>query len=119
MRKLIVVLFVLFSLQGFSQRYFAEIKNDTVQRVIVIESATLANQLFGGTWVETFVDSIGKNYAGIGYRYHADKKNFSAPRPFPSWTLDENLIWQPPTPMPTDGKIYYWKEETQEWLEIQ
>lgn len=118
MKKTIAFFFVLFSLQGFSQKYFAEIKNDTVQRVIVVESAILANQLFGGTWVETYIDSTGKNYAGIGFKYHADKKNFSAPKPFPSWTLDENCQWQPPTPMPTDGKPYYWKEETQTWEEI-
>jgi hypothetical protein len=32
--------------------------------------------------------------------------------------LDENFIWQPPTPMPEDDKAYDWNEETQEWDEV-
>ena len=27
-----------------------------------------------------------------------------APRPYPSWTLDVNNEWQPPTPQPAENK---------------
>jgi len=57
-------------------------------------------------------------YAGIGYTYDADANVFVAPQPYPSWTLDENHDWQPPTPYPTDGKIYAWFEPNQQWIEI-
>lgn len=110
---------ILASVQGFGQKYFAEIGSDSiVKRVIVIKSAEYANQLFGGTWVETYMNDTTKNYAGIGFKYHPDKLNFSAPRPFPSWTLDANCRWQPPTPYPTDGKFYRWDEETLSWIEV-
>jgi len=59
-----------------------------------------------------------KQYAGIGYDYDPIADVFVAPQPYPSWTLDENHDWQPPTPMPTDGERYSWDEEELEWVAI-
>ena len=56
------------------------------------------------------------NYAGIGYTYRADIDAFVPQQPFPSWILDANVIWQAPTPMPTDG-FYKWNEEMQSWVQ--
>jgi hypothetical protein len=36
---------------------------------------------------------------------------FIIPQPYPSWSLDENFDWQPPTPRP-EGFNWYWNEET-------
>jgi hypothetical protein len=58
-----------------------------------------------------------KNYAGIGYTYNAVRDAFIPPQPYPSWTLDDNANWQPPLAMPTDGKMYSWDEQTQQWVE--
>jgi len=58
------------------------------------------------------------NYAGIGYTYRSDLDVFVPPKPFPSWTLDSNVVWQAPTAMPTDGKTYSWNEATQAWVEV-
>lgn len=36
-----------------------------------------------------------------------------------SWTFDEAACaWAPPTPYPTDGKLYNWSEETTSWVEF-
>lgn len=59
--------------------------------------------------------NIRKQYAGIGYTYDPDADVFIAPQTFPSWTLDENHDWQPPVPKPTDGLMYIWNEESQDW----
>ena len=60
-----------------------------------------------------------KNYAGIGYTYRADIDAFVPPQPFASWILNSNTAqWEPPTPMPTDGKMYSWDENTTNWIEI-
>jgi hypothetical protein len=72
--------------------------------------------LLGGVWVETFIDTAGKNYAGIGYTYDAVNENFIAPQPYPSWTLDSNDIWQPPVPQPPAPPQTYWDEQLQEWI---
>ena len=63
---------------------------------------------------------LRKNYAGIGYTYDAQRDAFIAPQPFASWLLDEQTCsWNPPTPMPTDGKLYRWDEETTSWKEVE
>jgi len=58
------------------------------------------------------------NYAGKGYTYRSDIDAFVPPQPFPSWILNSNVVWQAPTVMPTDGKMYSWNEETQNWVEV-
>lgn len=68
----------------------------------------------GGTWIQTsYNHNIRKQFAGIGYSYDADADVFIAPQPFPSWTLDQNYDWQPPTPKP-DGE-WAWNETDQQW----
>ena len=57
------------------------------------------------------------NYAGIGYKYHSDIDAFAPLQPYPSWTLNANVVWQPPVAMPTDG-IYSWDEVTQAWVKV-
>ena len=64
----------------------------------------------------SYYGNIRKQYAGIGYTYDAFNDIFIAPQPFASWSLDENFDWQPPTPMPTEGR-WYWDEDSLSWLE--
>lgn len=62
---------------------------------------------------------LRKNYAGIGYTYDANRDAFIAPKPFASWLLNEtSCIWESPTPMPSDGKMYSWNEEQLAWIEF-
>jgi hypothetical protein len=115
--------------------HFAEVDdNSIVVRVLVVPddqedrgSDYLADNLgLGGTWVQTSYNTHGgvhadggtalhMNYAGVGYSW--DGTGFAAPQPYGSWTLDENYVWQPPTPMPDDGNLYAWDEESLAWVE--
>ena len=62
---------------------------------------------------------LRKNFAGIGYTYDEDRDAFIPPQPFNSWSLNEQTcLWEAPTPMPMDGKVYTWDESQQEWVEI-
>ena len=57
-----------------------------------------------------------KNYAGIGYTYDFARDAFIPPKPFDSWTLNENsCLWEAPVAMPNDGQQYEWNEETTSW----
>jgi len=72
---------------------------------------TVGNEhLLGGT-------PFRGNYAGIGCTYDAENDVFYASRPYPSWTISEELnwIWTPPVPYPYDGQQYEWNEEDQTW----
>jgi hypothetical protein len=100
--------------------YFAQIVDDIVTEVIVVnddidDGAQFAHDLLGGVWVETYIDTAGKNYASIGYTYDATNNNFIAPQPYPSWILDSNDQWQAPTPQPPAPPYTYWDEDTQTW----
>ena len=57
-----------------------------------------------------------KNYAGIGYTYDFARDAFIPPKPFDSWTLNENsCLWEAPVAMPDDGQQYSWNEELGTW----
>jgi len=108
--------------------HFAEIGADSkVVRVIVADTREWCEANLGGTWVQTSYNThagehpegrpLHKNYAGIGY--HWDGIGFFAPQPYPSWTKNpDTYLWEPPVPMPTDGKFYDWDEASQNWVEL-
>jgi len=65
-----------------SAQYFAQIDADgVVTHVAVVQREFLeANpERYQGTWVETFFDTEGKTYAGIGYTYDPATQDFTAP----------------------------------------
>jgi hypothetical protein len=57
-----------------------------------------------------------KNHAGIGYTYDETRDAFIPPKPFNSWTLNEDTcLWNAPVAKPNDGIIYIWNEQTLLW----
>jgi hypothetical protein len=109
--------------------HFAHITNGIVDQVIVIDAETLALGHWGNPseWVQTSYRTQGnqhpegrplnKNYAGIGYSW--DGTGFAPPQPFASWAKNsDTYLWEAPTPMPTDGKMYTWDEPTLSWVEV-
>jgi hypothetical protein len=63
---------------------------------------------------------IRKNYAGIGFSYNSGLDAFIAPKPFDSWSLNEETCrWEAPKPYPTDGLAYSWDEENLDWEEAE
>ena len=103
-------------------KYWAKVNNGLVEKVIV------ANDDFfdtfvddsAGTWIETKMDgSIRKNYAGIGFSYDSTRDAFIPPKPYSSWTLDEDTcLWEAPVAYPSDDKMYKWNETDQQWDEV-
>ena len=103
-----------------SEQYFAQINDNNIVtdvRVVSQEFLEANPERYTGTWVETFFDTAGKTYAGIGYEYLPTTQNFRPQQPFASWTWANN-IWNPPTPMPSDNETYIWNEEELEWVAI-
>jgi len=57
-----------------------------------------------------------KNHAGVGYTYDEDRDAFIAPKPFNSWTLNEDTCqWEAPVALPDTENKYNWNEETTSW----
>jgi len=117
--------------------HFAQLdENNVVTQVIVVhnnecldadgnesESVGVAfcQSLFGGNWKQTSYNSnIRKNYAGIGYAYHADIDAFVPPKPYASWVLNSSTAqWEAPVAMPNDGERYTWDEAAQAWVQVE
>ena len=121
--------------------HFAKVSNGIVTRVIVAEADFFNNFVDDspGQWIQTSYNTRGgvhyqpntnepsedqskalrKNYAGIGYSYDSTRDAFIPPRPFNSWTLNEDTcLWDSPVAYPTDGKFYKWNEEILNWEEV-
>lgn len=110
--------------------HFAQINQDNVVvQVIVVEQDVIDTGIFGdpAAWIQTSYNThagqhqlggtpLRKNYAGIGYTYDVSRDAFIPPQPFPSWSVNEDTcLWEAPTPMPTDGGLYTWNEDTTTW----
>jgi len=90
---------------------------DETELIEGVDPETWYGQFRGQRCVRTsYNNRIRKQYAGIGYRYDQTADVFIAPQPWPSWQLDGNHDWQPPTPMPNEGD-WYWNEDSLEWIE--
>ena len=119
--------------------HFAQIdENNIVTQVLVIEQDVIDTGLFGDPklFIQTSYNTRGgvhygqdgqpdggvalrKNYAGIGYTYDKVRDAFIPPKPYNSWVLNEDTCnYQSPTPMPDDGKMYFWDEDTTSWKEM-
>ena len=63
------------------EQYFAQITNGIVTNVAVVTAEFMAAnpERYQGEWVETFFDTAGKTYAGIGYIYDPATKDFLEP----------------------------------------
>lgn len=61
------------------EQYFAQITNGIVTNVAVVTAEFMAAnpERYQGEWVETFFDTEGKTYAGIGYTWNGT--DFVAP----------------------------------------
>jgi len=113
--------------------HFAKVNNGIVQQVIVAEQEFFNTfvDTSPGEWIQTSYNTHGNqhtqggtplrgNYAGIGYTYDRTNDVFYAPKPYPSWTLNQTTwLWESPTPYPTDDKFYRWNEATTSWVEVE
>lgn len=121
--------------------HFAKVLDGKVVQVIVAEPEFFDNFVdeSPGQWLQTSYNTKGgiyytpntndpdpdqskalrKNYAGIGFSYDHQKDAFIPPKPYPSWSLNEqSCLWEPPISMPTEGGPFRWNEETQTWIRI-
>lgn len=65
-----------------SAQYFAQLnENNVVISIHVVTAEFMAEnpERYPGVWVETFYDTDGKTYAGVGYIYNFDTQDFTPP----------------------------------------
>ena len=65
-----------------SRPFFAQLDENNVVTTVhcVTQQFLEANpERYSGVWVETFYDTDGKTYAGVGYTYDYDTQDFTPP----------------------------------------
>ncbi len=114
--------------------HFAKLdSNNIVTAVVVVDNSILIkadgteselkgkqflNAVLGtATWKQTsYNGNFRKNYAGLGYKYDSTRDAFISPKPFDSFILNETTChWEAPIDYPTDGNLYSWNEDNQQW----
>jgi hypothetical protein len=68
-------------------------------------------------WKQTsYNGTFRKNYCGVGFTYDIERDAFIAPKPYESWTLNEETCqWEAPEPYPDDENVYIWNEDSLSW----
>ena len=111
--------------------HFAQInENNVVVQVIVAEQEFINTGIMGNpnSWLQCSYNTVGgrhvsggtpirKNFPGAGYTYDQTKDAFIPPKPYPSWTLDEDTcLWHAPVPEPVNRTEYKWDEGRRQWV---
>ena len=99
------------------------IKNQVILDANGNESEELGNEFLNsigmtGTWVQcSYNASFRGMYPHPGCWFDEDNDRFiRSPRPFPSWTYDEESeSWVCPVARPDDGD-YFWDEQAGDWV---
>ena len=94
--------------------HYLKVVNGIVARVIVADSDFFNTFIDDspGNWIESSEGSAGDTY-------DVARNAFVAPKPYPSYVLDESTnVWQPPVAHPADGSSYGWNESTTAWEAI-
>jgi len=110
--------------------HFAQIQDGRVVQVIVAEQDFIDSGAAGDAaqWRQTSIRTsrnqhpegrpLRGNFAGVGHIYDEENDVFYAPQPYASWSLNTaTWTWDAPTPYPRDGSMYYWDEQTQNWIQ--
>lgn len=93
------------------EQYYGNIHNCVCKRTSY--NTRLNEHTLGGT-------AFRGNYAGIGFSYDSTRDVFIPPKPYASWSLDENTYsWVAPVDYPDDGNMYSWDEDNQTWVVIE
>ena len=114
-------------LKGKNMSHFAKVESRKVTQVIVAEQSFIDTLPDSTDWIQTSYNTYGgkhpdgrplrKNYAGIGYTYDKAKDAFISPKPYKTWTLNnDTCLWEPPVPYPADGKLYNWSDDLVNWV---
>jgi hypothetical protein len=118
--------------------HYAKVRDGLVVSVIVAEAEFFDTFVDSspGRWIQTSYNTkngihynpetgepsadqtkaLRKNYAAIGYTYNEQLDAFIPPKPFHSWSLNEDTCnWHAPIPAPNNAELYEWDEINLVW----
>jgi hypothetical protein len=102
----------------FKMSRFAIIENDVVINLAEAESIEIMGLVLpDAELVLEITDATGEPY--IGGEYRPDVQKFIPYKSYDSWVWnEESWSWNSPVAYPTDGNMYRWDEEIENWVEL-
>lgn len=89
---------------------YAKINSENiVENIIICEDSNI--YLFSGKYVKETEET---QQANIGDTWDANNNKFIAPKPYDSWTLNEDFVWVAPVEQPVPNS--YWDEDSNSWI---
>jgi hypothetical protein len=114
-----------------SNYYFAELSEENIVLRVLASGDDCENtenelnslKLFSGheRWIQTWIDGEQRGrYAILGGTYNPTSDRFIDPKPeeYPSWVLQDDGSWSPPTPKPDKYTVDNWPSENGEYTEV-
>jgi len=95
-------------------RYAKIDSSNIVENVIVCEDSQIS--ALSGNFVKIISETTKE--CTIGFSYDKDNNKFIAPKPYESWTLDENFEWISPIGENPNPALKCWDEESQNWIDF-
>lgn len=82
-----------------------------------IGQAFISSLGLDGEWKQTsYNGNFRKQYAGIGCTYSYENDRFIDAKPFASWVLNADYIWEAPIQKPSLDGVWAWDEPNQQWI---
>jgi hypothetical protein len=85
-------------------------ESDLVLNVIIIDEDYVLND-------NEVISTESTGEAVIGGTYNRSVSRFIDPKPYTSWTLEDN-VWVAPSEKPNDGFAYFWNESDLSWVKM-
>jgi len=105
---------------GEGDNVICENDSDSVGERILLENGSyLWNEEYTPSRDEDDGIPLRKNFAGRGFTYDSGRDAFIPPKPYSSWTLnEETCLWEAPIPEPDPKGGHVWNEITKSWDEL-
>lgn len=100
-------------------KYLLDQNNIEKEELGIVHQNSIFGDISPDKWVQTsYNNNFRKQYAGIGYTWDPVNNVFISPKPFNSWTLNDNFDWKSPVAEPINSVNTHsisWNEDLQRW----
>ena len=90
---------------------YAYIEGTSVVNTIIADDNDIS--LLEGTYIKITEET---GIASVDYIYDQENNKFIAPKPYYSWVLNSDFVWESPIGGNPDLLTKVWNEENQEWV---
>lgn len=96
---------------------YALVRDGKIENIILCNDEII-EQFSQDLGVDSFVELTDSNYFNLYSKCKIGDWVDGTSFVWSSWTKNEDGTFTPPIPQPTDGRVYEWRENAQEWFPV-